>query len=346
MEKLDKLGVEEALRKFPQQLGEAWSQVQKQDLPKISASQVLISGMGGSSFAGRIIAGLFEEKLAIPIIIHNDYGLPGWVNNQTLVVVNSYSGNTEETLSSVESAQKVGAKILGLATGGKLGEKIKSGQISGAILAPTTNPTNFPKTGLGVSLGGLLALLSKTGVVPQTEDEFNLAITNLNEIRSNWLPVADKSENQAKQLADWFLGNFPVIVGSRPLLGAVQAARNIINELARTFALWFDLPELDHHLVEATLLPQEAKSKLRYLFFLSNFSLPRVKLRYQLTQEVFSEQGLTFKQIDLRGQTPLAQALELAHLCTWVSFYLSLLNQVDPGPEPWIIKLKEKLQNA
>lgn len=242
--------------------------------------------------------------------------LPG-VNSETLVVANSYSGNTEETLSGVEAANKVGAKILGIATGGKIGEMIKSRAISGAIITPgETNPSGFPKSALGVSLGGLAGALAKAGVLKITEDELNTALNELIEIRKSW---------NAKEIAVWLNGSLPVLFSGRPMIGPLNAGRNAICEISRNFTQFYDFPEMNHVLIEATQKPELVKTNLKYLFFISKFNHPRVLTRYKVTAEILTEQGLTFDNYTLKGSTKLVQALELAHFCAWVGFYLSIL---------------------
>lgn len=332
----DTLGIEKALELFPDQIRESWNQAYNSNIPKISASSVIISGMGGSSNAGKILQGLYESDLKIHFDVYNDYGLPGWVNSDTLVVANSYSGNTEETLSAVESAKKIGAKVLGVATGGKIGEMVKSGEISGTVVTPgETNPSGFPKSGLGVSLGALAGVLSKAGILPLTTDELNNALDELIKIRGVW---------NAKEIAEGLNGYFPVLLAGRPLLGSLNAGRNAMCEISRNFTQYYDFPEVDHVLVEATVLPKEAKEKIKYLFFKSKFNHERVLTRYEVTKEIFSKQGLAgMMDYELKGSSKLVQALELPHFCAWVGFYLSTLQGNDPGPEPWIIELKEKL---
>jgi glucose/mannose-6-phosphate isomerase len=335
MQDLDSLGIEKALTLFPEQIKEAWRQAYASDVPQFSPKAVVISGMGGSSNAGKILQGLYEEGLKIPFEVFNDYGLPGWVNTDTLVVANSYSGNTEETLSAVEVANKIGAKILAVATGGKIGEMIKSGVIAGAVVTPgETNPSGYPKSGLGVSLGGLSGALAKSGVINTTETEINSALDELIEIRKTW---------NAKEIATWLNGSLPVLFGGRPLLGSLNAGRNAMCEISRNFTQFFDLPEADHVLVEATLKPDFIKEKMKYLFFISKFNHERVLKRYKITQEIFKQQGLQFEEYELKGSTKSVQALELPHFCAWVGFHLSILQNTDPGPEPWILKLKESL---
>ena len=108
---LDSLGVETALELFPDQIRECFKQAFSSNIPQMSPKSLVVSGMGGSSNAGKILQGLFESELTIPFEVYNDYGLPAWVNADTLIVANSYSGNTEETLSAIEVAKKLVAKF-------------------------------------------------------------------------------------------------------------------------------------------------------------------------------------------------------------------------------------------
>ena len=136
---LDSMGIEEALRLFPNQVREAWKQAFSTDLPKFSPKAVVISGIGGSSLAGRFIVNFWEDKTSLPIFIHNDYGLPKWVDKDVLVVGNSYSGNTEETISAVDKALELGCSVMTISTGGILYERVQKGEFPGIKLGQDTN---------------------------------------------------------------------------------------------------------------------------------------------------------------------------------------------------------------
>jgi len=334
-QKLDSMGIEKALTLFSEQIKECYKQAYASNIPQVSPKSIVVSGMGGSSNAAKILQGLFESELSIPFEVFNDYGLPAWVNSDTLVVANSYSGNTEETLSAIDVANKVGAKILGVATGGKTGEMVKNGLIAGAVITPgETNPSGFPKSGLGVSLGALAGALAKAGVLNISESDLDSSLSELTEIRKNW---------NAKEIAKWLDGSLPVLFGGRPLLGSLNAGRNAMCEISRNFTQFYDFPEVNHVLIEATQKPETAKKENRYLFFKSKYNHTRVLTRYGITETMLNEQDINFMEYELRGSSKLVQALELPHLCAWVGFYLSILQNTDPGPEPWIIKLKESL---
>lgn len=331
---LDSMGVKDALDLFGEQIKTTWDQALASNIPPQSCRSVVITGMGGSSNAAKVIQGLYEDDLKIPIYVHNDYNLPAWVNEDTLVVANSYSGNTEETLSGIAAAKISGSKILGVATGGKIGEMINSGEIYGVIINPgATNPPNFPKTGLGVSLGGLLGALTKAGVLKMGSEELSFSLKELVDIRDSW---------DAIEMSKWLHGYLPVLFGGRPLVGSLNAARNAMCEISRNYTQFYDFPEMNHVLVEATKMPDSARNN-RYLFFESSFNHERVKLRYRVTKKVLDEQGISYKSYQLKGRTKLTQSLELPHYAAWIAFYLSMLDGVDPGPEPWILKLKGEL---
>ena len=337
--KLDPSGVERSLEIFPEQIKTTFNQAFNSDLPKMEFNAVLISGMGGSSNAAKILEGLYESDFKVPydIDIHNDYGLPVWVNNKTLMIASSYSGNTEETLSGLAEARKRGCQIVAVTTGGKLAEMIRSGEIFGVIVDPEqTNPTGYPKTGLGISFGALFGTLAKIDLLKITEDELINAINELVEIRRTW---------DTKTIAEWLHGSIPVLLSGRPLLGALNAGRNAMCEISRNFTEFYDFPEVNHVLVEAVAKPAAALQK-KYLFFESNFNNERIKLRYKITRDIFTQQNLSSMSYTLNSSSILGQSLELAHYCAWVGFYISILDNTDPGPEPWILKLKSALSET
>lgn len=334
--KLDSMGIEKALEMFPEQIKTAFDQAINSNVPKYDFDSVVISGMGGSSNAGKIIESLISTDFNKPFTVFNDYGLPGWVNEKTLVVLNSYSGNTEETLSAYEKSKDIKTKVFGVTTGGKIAELVKNGEIKGAIINPgNTNPSGYPKSGLGLSFGALFGSLIKAGVLKFTQDDLVKSLHKLEEIRKSW---------NVKKTANEFEKKVPVLFSSRSFLGPLNAGRNAICEMGRTFTLFYDFPEVNHVLIEATLKPDFIKKKVKYLFFESGFDNPRIKLRYKITKEIFDKQGLSYQSYFLRGKDKLTQVLEIPHYCAWLGFYLSMLEGVDPGPEPWIIELKNLLR--
>lgn len=332
--KLDSMGIEESLNLFPDQIKRTYQESLNSNIEKLDFNSVIVSGMGGSSNAGKIVQSWQEETNKIPLTVYNGYGLPNWVNENTLVILNSYSGNTEETLSAYEIGLENNCKVIGVTTGGKVGELIRSDKIKGAVVsAGETNPSSYPKSGLGLSLGALLGALQKVGYLNNADAEINSALLELEEIRADW---------NVLDTAKWLSGKLPVYFGSKIFLGPLNAGRNATCEIGRTYTQFYDFPEVNHVLIEALKVP-DAVSNNRYLFFESNFDNERIKLRYKITKELFDEMDLSYKSYTLTAKSFLGQSLELAHYCAWLGFHLSILRQDDPGPEPWILKLKSAI---
>lgn len=332
---IDSLGIEKALMLFPDQIKTTYEQAISSNITPLDFDNVVISGMGGSSNAGKIIASILDyEKSDKQVVVYNGYGLPSWVNNKTLVVLNSYSGNTEETLSAYEVAKEKNCKVIGITTGGAVGAMITSGQIQGAIVAAgDTNPSGYPKSGLGLSFGALLGALTKVGLVKISKEDLYKALDEVISIRSLW---------NVKQIAKDINGFFPVFFASNIFLGPMNAARNACCEIGRVYTQFYDFPEVNHVLIEALVLANAVREN-RYVFFESALDDDRIKLRYKITKQLMDQMKAKYLNYELKGTNYLAQALEFAHFGAWLGFYSSILRAEDPGPEPWIIKLKEAL---
>lgn len=331
---LDSLGIGSALELFPDQIKTTYEQAIASNIEPLEFNKVVISGMGGSSNAGKIIQSLSERENSPQIIIYNDYGLPSCVDKDTLVVLNSYSGNTEETLSAYDAAKGKNAQMIGVTTSGKVAKMIESGEMKGAIVsAGDTNPSGYPKSGLGLSFGALFGALTKVGLIKTSKEELYKALDEVVKIRGTW---------NVQEIASSVNGLFPVFFASRSFLGPMNAARNACCEIGRVYTQFYDFPEVNHVLIEALVLPNAVKEN-RYIFFESNFDNDRIKMRYEITKKLIGEMGAKYLSCSLKGSNFLTQALELAHFGSWLGYNLSLLRNDDPGPEPWILKLKDSL---
>lgn len=342
--KLDPSRTLDSIQAFPKQLEHAWKQSQKIIPPAEfkKAKNVIVTGMGGSALGGRITKSLFEDEIKIPFFINTEYQLPGFINSETLVIVASYSGNTEETLSSFNHAKKAKTMIFGITTGGKLGEEIRHG-LPGLIFQPKYNFLGYPKTAIGYSLGTLLGVLSKMELINLTSKQFFQDLNEFKKIQKNFLAETPFRQNSAKKLAKYLQGKIGVFVASEHLKGAAWTAKNQINENAHSHALLFDLPEMNHHLVEAFNNPIKVKPLLAYLFLSSPDYFSRLNAHYQVSQQILKKIKSPNQQYQTECRNKLAQAFEIIQLGGFISFYLSVLNNQDPGPEPWIIYLKKHL---
>lgn len=299
--------------------------------------------MGGSALSGRIIKHLFYNRINLPFEIVSGYSLPAWVNKNSLVIASSYSGNTEETLNCLNQANKKEAQIAAVTTGGKIASLINSHQINGLVYTPQHNPLGFPKTAIGYSLGSLLALLSRLSVIDITEQVLDKSLAEFKKIQFEFLLNNPLKSNQAKLLAQKIYPKVPVFIASEHLIGAAYCARNQVHEIAHRNSLFYDLPEVNHHLVEALSQPVCSLKELSYIFVLSDSYQPRVLKRYKVMEEVLTKLKINYEEYRVKTKDSLAQTLEVINLGGFLAGYLSFLADEDPGPEPWIIYFKKKL---
>lgn len=345
IKKLDKGGVLSSIEKITAQIKQAWSEVKDGEVPAscVLAKNVIVSGMGGSALGGRIVDSLLAERARVPIEVVTEYSLPNYVNKDSLVILSSYSGNTEETLAAAKEALNRGAMVFGVTTGGKLADFLKEEGASGYIYEPRENPSNKPRMGLGYSITSVLAVLSKCEFINLLDSEIEEAMAEAEKFISDYGIHAPESQNVAKLLAKKLKGKVPVIIASEHLVGISHAFKNELNENAKVFSLIFDIPELNHHLMEGLRNPYEIKGVLHFLFIESQHYSKRVKARYPLTREVVEKNDIGTEIYQTRGSKKISEIFEILILSSYVSFYLAMLYGLDPTPIPWVDFFKTEL---
>lgn len=342
--KLDKGKIHESIELIPDQFTQAWDEIEKCKLPRgaSSAQNVVICGMGGSALGGRIVDSLVADRARVPIEVFTEYKIPNYVNSNSFVIVSSYSGNTEETLSSAKLALAKGAKIFGITTGGKLTEFLKRNKLAGYVFNPKYNPSEQPRMGLGYSISSILSLLSKCAFIRYGNEKENINFT-LKKYSDEFGISVPETKNLAKSFARKLLQKVIVIMASEHLVGISHAFANELNENSKTFSALYDLPEANHHLMEGLKFPTKAKELLYFLFIESKHYTPEVQKRYPITNEVFKINGYSSLTYATSSDEKLLEIFEVLMFGSYVSFYLAMLNGIDPTPIPWVDYFKAQL---
>lgn len=345
IEKYDIGKVLRSIKELPLQVEQAWEEMSKINLPEKykDARQVVICGMGGSALGGRMVDSLYSEAVRGPIEVYTGYHVPQYADGKTLVILSSYSGNTEETIDCFYEALEKNSLVFGLSAGGKLAELLRKEDLPNYIFEPKHNPSGQPRMSLGYSFTSILALLNRTGFITITEEAIKTTILSLKDFISEYGAGSASEKNIAKKLADDLFGKLPVLIASEHLLGVAHAFKNQLNENSKTFSLLFEIPELNHHLMEGLKNPSRAREILKFLFFESNLYSDGVCKRYPLTREVVEKNGYSYNVYPLRSSTKLEQVFEVLALGSFVSFYLAYLYQEDVSKIPWVDYFKEKL---
>lgn len=295
---------------------------------------IVLCGMGGSAYGGYVAQALFKEELSVPLVSNNDYTLPGFVNEKSLVFLSSFSGSTEEVISCLEKGLEKKAKLTGLTGGGKLSDMLQSNKMPALIFESKYNPSGQPRLGTGYMVLGIIALLNRAGLISISDEEVRNAVLH---VRNNQEYIKEEAMELAKKLE----GFIPVIFAAEFLSGNIHIMRNQFNETAKSFSAFSLLPELNHHLMEG--LKNPADKKLKILCINSNLYSDKLLKRIELTKDVVSKNNIEFVSYDPKGSTKLAQVLEILSFGGYVSLYLALIYGQDPSVIPWVDYFKEKL---
>ncbi len=348
LEKIDTGKIVASIRLLPDQMEQAWEEVKEIELSSecLHAKNVVVCGMGGSALGGRIIDSLLLDRVRVPIEVFTTYDVPNYVGKDSFVFVSSYSGNTEEALSAAHQAVRRKAQVFGSTTGGRLGKYLKSEKVPSYIFDPKANPSKQPRMGLGYSIASTLGILSRCGFFHLADDEFYRLVVNARSfVKENDLDSSidrNISKNIARKLADRAV----ILIASDHLVGVVHAFKNQLNESSKTFSALFDLPELNHHLLEGLQFPRKAKGSFHFLMFESDLYNKRIRLRYGLTKDIIEKNHHEVSMFQPRSEAKLSQIIETLITGSFVSFYLAVLNGVNPTDIPFVDYLKEQLAKA
>lgn len=331
----------ERILDLPSQLAAAWSLAQGLVLPNShrGASGILICGMGGSAIGGDLVRSLLEATADVPIAVVRGYGLPGSVDGRTLVVLSSYSGTTEETISACEHALRAGAKILGITTGGLLAER---GREAGFPVVQFNYPGQS-REAVGYSVLLILGVLARLGYAADASDQVRAATSLLRAMASELGPPSPASGNYAKQLARRLHGKIAVVYGGGLMAEVARRWKSQINENAKGWAFFEQLPELNHNAVMGYRFPPKATSQMHVVVLSCQANHPRVRLRELVTLELLARAGVAAELVQARGDSGLEQMLSMIYIGDLASYYLALLNDVDPTEIDAITYLKQRL---
>lgn len=321
-----------------EQIRHAWANTQTLQLPDSyqQCKAVVLFGMGGSALGMDIIRTVFADQARVPLCVVNDYHIPAWVNKETLVILSSYSGTTEETVAVAKRIAEITPNIVVMTTGGELKRLMAEHHWPGYIIEPTYNPCEQPRIAVGYAVVGLMRLLSVTGMITVTDQDVDNIIHYLDGNR-------ELLRDAAQELAAKLAGHMPMYVGSEFLLGNLHVVTNQTNENGKNFASWFAIPELNHHLMEGLGFPESTK-QLHFVFVESQLYYERTMKRYDVTRQILDKQHIQHDTFLPTAATPLLQAFEVLQWGGYVSFYLALHNGVDPSPIPWVDFFKNALK--
>jgi glucose/mannose-6-phosphate isomerase len=330
---------------LPEQLAaahEVASTVHVDHFPRVEdVNNIVVLGMGGSGISGDVIASVFNDELPVPVTVLKQYRVPAFVGPQTLAFAVSYSGDTEETVSMATAAANCGARLVAISRGGAL-EQLAH-EYRGLHLRC---PDGFlPRAAIGTLVAPLAVTLFRSGLAPSAHAQLVRAQEQLAFRRDACQPKVEGTANPAREIARRIGRTIPLVYGGGAL-GAVAAYRwkCDINENAKAPAYWHAYPELDHNEICAWGQHGDVTRQLMTLIELRHgFEHAQLDKRFDITREIIEEAVYQVISVDAEGEGRLAQLLDLMYFGDWVSCYLALENDVDPGPIDAIFALKDRL---
>lgn len=311
--------------------------------PASRLRSAIVCGMGGSAIAGDVLAAWIGEGLAAPLLVHRNYGLPSWAGPQDLVIACSYSGETEETLSSYAKAGEAGCQRLAISTGGELERRCLSDDVP-LIRIPGGMP---PRCAFGYSLFPLAFGLSKAGLFEMDQVQLFEAVDTVERLAQECHWGAPADGNPAGRIAMHLHDSIPVIYASADRLGPVARRwANQINENAKQPSYYAFQPELCHNEVVGWEMADGPARRMAVVMLGDPSDHGRNALRAQAVAGIIGDAVRAVVRLEGKGESRLARIMYLIHLGDWVSYYLAWLNRADPTPIAPIVKLKNILKEA
>lgn len=337
MREIDKDGMLEVLENFPEQIEEVVEGLDLNLLP-FQPEEIVVAGMGGSGIVGDILKSFLANRIKIPIYVNKDYNLPSFVDENTLLFVVSYSGNTEETLNATREGMKRKAKVVGISSDGELESLCKE---RGVVFIQA--PKGYhPRAAIAFLFIPVLKLMSEM-LIYDSDVAILDAISELKELRDKIKPDVKEEENLAKQLARRIKGKIPIIYGHSIYNAVANRWHTQFNENAEILSWYGAFPEMNHNEVVGWK-GDENSERIIPILLRDNKEDERIDKRIVVTKEkVFKPVTDDIIEVWAKADTQLARILYLIYLGDYVSIYLALLYGRDPSPVKIIDELKASL---
>jgi len=344
IKRIDPKGMYTWIADFPKQIEEA-VRIGKEAKIKLNVNgvqNIVLTGLGGSAIGGDLLRSYLAEELAVSFTVNRYYTLPEFVGKNTLVIVSSYSGNTEETISAHKDAIKRKARVLCISTGGEIANIAKKLKQSCIQIPPGLSP----RAALGYSFFPLLVVLGRLGFIKSKDKDIKETIQLLIN-KSALFSNPELQENAPLKLAEKIKGKLPVIYSPVEHLDAVNIRwRGQIAENAKQLSSGHVLPEMNHNELVGWKVLTELMKQMHVVFLKDIGTHKRVAIREEITKQIVSQYAGEVTEITSEGKSLLARMFSLIYFGDWVSLYLAILNNINPEPVAIIDYLKNELSKV
>lgn len=325
----------EVLKNTHTQVSYAWeNKIDLSALKEKQFSSIIFCGLGGSAISGDLLCDYLSNELKFPFDVVRGYNLPAYANEKTLVIISSYSGNTEETLSCLQQAIIKKSKIVVITSGGKILEIASSNKIPIVKLQSGFQP----RYALGQGFYSLLKLMQ----------EFNFAneYENVKAIIGLWKKRAEeyaREDNNALRMASELVGIIPVIYSSEFFSSCGYRFKCQINENSKLQAFHNSLPEMNHNEIIGWESYKEKQFFTKVIYLIDKEFHPQNLKRFEILREILNEQKVEVLTLSSDQATKKVRIMDLIFLFDWITFYTSILRAFDPSEIDFIHRMKKQL---
>lgn len=343
LQQLDSAGALQDTVDYHRQFTEGWALASKwpSNLTAGEVRNIIVLATGGGSAASiSLLQSYLFNELQVPLVLNQGYTIPAWVNEHTLAVVVSHSGNTEEILNAYDLAAAAGAKAVVMTAGGKLLARARE-KGHPAFVIPGGM---MPRIALGYIFLPLLGLLQQLGLIKDKTEEVKETITLLKVLASHYGPAVPAKNNLAKTMAMEMDGYIPVIYGSLPLTDAIAWRwKNQMGENSKVIAMYNAIPSLHHDEAVGWDAPSAYLKRFYFTFLRDIEDSEKIRRRIATSQEILHHRAAGVKEVSSQGESRLARLFSLVYLGDFITLYLALIKGVDPTPVEVIDLLKRKM---
>ena len=341
MHEIDKDDMYQSIWDFPENIIDAIELSENITLKNeyLDVNNIIIAGMGGSAIGGDVVYSLIKNEIKIPFVVNRGYDLPAWANSSTLIICSSYSGNTEETISILEEAKSLGAKVIGITTGGVLESLCKNYSFDFVNI-----PSGLqPRAALAFSFIPLLYILKKTSLINvEVKNWLESSVDLIKSKREEY--SSDKENNPVYQLANKLYNKLPIIYADSTSLETVAVRlKGQICENSKILAYHSIYPEMNHNEIVGWENNEEYFSNYYVLWLMDEEMNSRNKSRKNIISEILSDLNVSQQEIKVDGNSFKERFLLLIHYGDWLSYWCAILHNTDPSPVKNIQTLKDKL---
>jgi glucose/mannose-6-phosphate isomerase len=344
IQRIDPKGMYNWIKDFPKQIEDA-VRIGKEAKIKLNVKgvqNIILTGLGGSAIGGDLLRSYLADELDIPFMVNRYYTLPEYVGKNTLVIVSSYSGNTEETISAHKDAMKRKARVLCISTGGETAKTAKKFKQPWIQVPPGLSP----RAALGYSFFPLLVVLGKLGFIKPKDKDIKETIQLLKN-KSDLFKNPESPDNTPLKLAERLKNKLPVIYSPVEHLDTVNIRwRGQIAENAKQLSSGHVLPEMNHNELVGWKVLTELMKNMHVVFLKDIGTHKRVAIRGVITKQIVSQYAGEVTEVASEGKGLLARLFSLIYFGDWVTLYLAILNTVDPEPVAIIDYLKNELSKV